>query len=154
MSRSLPPRSTGREDFGHDYAERLLERFADLPDRDLMCSVIAVTARAIVRTAAGEREGVREVDVISPGFAADCIETLEEIAIRYREDFVAAGGGSLRYIPALNERRDHIEFLVALISEQLQGWRDEETESGPRAPDEERNPGQRDERGTLKELHR
>jgi ferrochelatase len=99
------------------------------------------------------RESVREVDVISPGFAADCIETLEEIAIRYREDFVAAGGGALRYIPALNERRDHVEFLVALISEQLQGWRDAETGSDPRAPGEERTPGERDERGTLQELH-
>jgi anhydro-N-acetylmuramic acid kinase len=56
-----PPRSTGREDFGRDYAERLLERFEDVPERDLMCSVIAVTARAIARTAIGEREGVREV---------------------------------------------------------------------------------------------
>jgi protoheme ferro-lyase len=44
------------------------------------------------------REGVREVDIISPGFAADCVETLEEIAIRYRTDFEAAGGASLRYI--------------------------------------------------------
>jgi anhydro-N-acetylmuramic acid kinase len=56
-----PPRSTGREDFGRDYAERLLERFDDVPERDLMTSVIAVTAQAIARTAASEREGVREV---------------------------------------------------------------------------------------------
>jgi anhydro-N-acetylmuramic acid kinase len=56
-----PPRSTGREDFGRDYAERLLERFEDVPERDLMCSVIAVTARAIARTAIEERKGVREV---------------------------------------------------------------------------------------------
>lgn len=56
-----PPRSTGREDFGREYAERLLERFDDVPERDLMCSVLAVTARSIARTAAGERQGVREV---------------------------------------------------------------------------------------------
>ncbi len=56
-----PPRSTGREDFGREYAERLLDRFANLPERDLMTSVIAVTARAIAQTAISERPGVREV---------------------------------------------------------------------------------------------
>ena len=56
-----PPRSTGREDFGREYAERLLERFDDVAERDLMASVIAVTARTFARTAAGERTGVREV---------------------------------------------------------------------------------------------
>lgn len=56
-----PPRSTGREDFGSDYAERLRERFDNLPERDLMCSVLAVTARTIARTAAGELSDVREV---------------------------------------------------------------------------------------------
>jgi anhydro-N-acetylmuramic acid kinase len=56
-----PPRSTGREDFGREYAKRLLERFEGVPDRDLLTSVIAVTARAIARAAVGECEGVREV---------------------------------------------------------------------------------------------
>lgn len=55
-----PPRSTGREDFGRDYAERLLERFDDRPERDLMCSVLAVTARTIAQ-AALERDRIREV---------------------------------------------------------------------------------------------
>ncbi len=54
-----PPRSTGREDFGQAYAERVMERFGDVPDRDLLTSVLAVTAQTIVRTAAVERQGVR-----------------------------------------------------------------------------------------------
>jgi hypothetical protein len=53
-------------------------------------------------------EKLGKIDVISPGFAADCLETLEEIAMRYASDFTASGGGELRYIPALNARDDHV----------------------------------------------
>lgn len=67
-------------------------------------------------------EGVRQVEVVCPGFAADCLETLEEIAMQNKEAFLAAGGASLRYIPALNERADHIEALVSLIGRHIQGW--------------------------------
>lgn len=63
-------------------------------------------------------EGV-DVDVVCPGFAADCLETLEEIAITDREIYSAAGGGRFRYIAALNERPDHIEGLAALIEAEL-----------------------------------
>jgi ferrochelatase len=59
--------------------------------------------------------GVETIDVICPGFAADCLETLEEIAIRNAEYFRAAGGQTLRYIPALNARADHIAFLADLV---------------------------------------
>ncbi len=67
-------------------------------------------------------EGVRSVDVICPGFAADCLETLEEIAIANRELFLRAGGESYRYIPALNDRTDHIEALAEIIDRELCGW--------------------------------
>ena len=60
-------------------------------------------------------EGVRSVQVLCPGFAADCLETLEEIALRYRATFLEAGGESLRYIPALNDRDDHLNTLTDLI---------------------------------------
>jgi len=69
------------------------------------------------------REGAGRVDVLCPGFAADCLETLEEIAIRNREDFVAAGGGELRYLPALNDRRDHVDALADLVLERTADWR-------------------------------
>ncbi|HET7369622.1 MAG TPA: ferrochelatase [Gammaproteobacteria bacterium] len=59
--------------------------------------------------------GLKTVDVICPGFAADCLETLEEIAIRNGEYFRAAGGESLRYVPALNARDDHIAVLADMI---------------------------------------
>lgn len=66
--------------------------------------------------------GIKTVDVICPGFAADCLETLEEIALQYAEVFRAAGGESLRYVPALNDRPAHIDSLVRLIKRNLAGW--------------------------------
>lgn len=63
--------------------------------------------------------GVKNPDLICPGFSADCLETLEEVAIRYRADFVTAGGADLRYIPALNADAAHIEMMRALLSPAL-----------------------------------
>jgi ferrochelatase len=62
-------------------------------------------------------EGVQDVDLICPGFSADCVETLEEIAIQNRELFLQSGGTHYRYIPALNDRADHIEALVQIIEQ-------------------------------------
>lgn len=64
-------------------------------------------------------QGIQSLDVICPGFSADCLETLEEVAIRYRKDFLAAGGKKFRYIPALNDSENHIGFLSALIRDTL-----------------------------------
>jgi len=64
----------------------------------------------------------RRVDVVCPGFVADCLETLEEIAQEGREDFQHAGGGEYHYIPCLNERPDWVEALGALVLDNLQGW--------------------------------
>ena len=68
------------------------------------------------------REGVARVDVACPGFPADCLETLEEIAIRGCESFVDAGGGQLRYIPALNAAPRHVEALAALVERTMSDW--------------------------------
>ena len=66
--------------------------------------------------------GVRTVDVLCPGFAADCLETLEEIAIRYAA-ILTARGGQLRYIPALNDAPDHVAFLADLVWSRTAPWR-------------------------------
>jgi ferrochelatase len=66
--------------------------------------------------------GVRSVDVICPGFSADCLETLEEIAQQNREVFLAAGGEKYTYVPALNDREEHIEFLADLALRHSLGW--------------------------------
>ena len=63
--------------------------------------------------------GLRRIDVICPGFAADCLETLDEIEIRYAQAFVAAGGEALRYVPALNARPAHIDALARIVQARL-----------------------------------
>ncbi|TAK78034.1 MAG: ferrochelatase [Gammaproteobacteria bacterium] len=61
------------------------------------------------------KRGIKQVEVICPGFSVDCLETLEEIALRGKKTFLQAGGESLRYLPALNDHPSHIDMLVQLI---------------------------------------
>lgn len=68
------------------------------------------------------RDGVRSVDVLCPGFSADCLETLEEIAIGNRELFEESGGERLSYIPALNDDPGHIDMLAGIVTRELGGW--------------------------------
>ncbi len=68
--------------------------------------------------------GIKDVDVVCPGFAADCLETLEEITVENKGYFVEAGGKDLRYIPALNDRDDHIQTLESLVQRECVGWLD------------------------------
>jgi ferrochelatase len=68
------------------------------------------------------KKGVKRVDVICPGFAADCLETLEEIAMEGKAAFLNAGGQEFRNIPALNERPDWIAALADITLSHLQGW--------------------------------
>jgi ferrochelatase len=69
--------------------------------------------------AALPKRGIDSVSVICPGFAADCLETLEEIGMENRDVFLAAGGGRYHYIDALNARPDHVAALGALVSREL-----------------------------------
>ena len=62
------------------------------------------------------------MDVVCPGFVADCLETLEEIAMEGKADFQRAGGGEYHYIPCLNERDDWIHALADLVMDNLHGW--------------------------------
>ncbi|MGB8517219.1 MAG: ferrochelatase [Gallionella sp.] len=68
------------------------------------------------------KQKTKRVDVVCPGFVADCLETLEEIAMEGKEDFQHAGGGEYHYIPCLNERDDWLHALTNLVLENLQGW--------------------------------
>jgi ferrochelatase len=86
----------GREEWLQPYTDETLESLAD--------------------------DGVKSVQVICPGFAADCLETLEEIALQYRELFLESGGERFEYIPALNEDPAHIAMLAGLVADNLKGW--------------------------------
>lgn len=67
------------------------------------------------------KQGVKSVQVMSPAFSADCLETLEELALQNAEIFQSAGGGEYVYIPALNCRPDHIALLSTLLRANLDG---------------------------------
>jgi len=59
---------------------------------------------------------------VCPGFSADCLETLEEITVENKTAYLNAGGEHFHYIPALNDRADHITALSGLVQKHLAGW--------------------------------
>ncbi len=66
--------------------------------------------------------GIKRLDVVCPGFAVDCLETLEEIAMQNRDFFIEAGGEELRYIPALNDSPQQVQAMAELVQRHGQGW--------------------------------
>jgi ferrochelatase len=83
------------------------------------------------------KEGVSRVHVICPGFAADCLETLEEIAMQNREIFLQAGGAEYHYIPALNDDVNHIAALTDIVLRHTQGWPETGNDWDPAATNHE-----------------
>ena len=67
-------------------------------------------------------KGVRKVAILAPGFSADCLETLEELAIRGRDTFLEAGGTRFAYLPCLNDSGPGMAMLRSLIGRELEGW--------------------------------
>lgn len=86
----------GREEWLQPYTEQTLQQFA--------------------------QTGPKRVTVLCPGFAVDCLETLEEIALRDRALFLAAGGEQFDYVPALNAEEPHVTALARLLARQSQAW--------------------------------
>jgi ferrochelatase len=68
------------------------------------------------------RDGVKRLAIVTPGFAADCVETLEEIAIEARESFLEHGGEHFAFVPCLNDADDHIRLLAGIVRRELAGW--------------------------------
>jgi len=67
-------------------------------------------------------KGVRNLLMIMPGFAADCVETLEEVAIGLKETFITNGGQNFSTVPCLNDSDRSIAMLATLIRKELAGW--------------------------------
>ncbi|WP_404336567.1 ferrochelatase [Sphingomonas sp. MMS12-HWE2-04] len=67
-------------------------------------------------------EGIKRIAIVTPGFSADCVETLEEIAIRGRETFVEAGGTDFACLPCLNASDEGIDMLKKILGRELAGW--------------------------------
>ncbi len=128
----LPRRSLERGDPYHCHCQktaRLLAERLGLAPQDYRVTFQSRFGRAewlkpyTVRTLEElGRSKLRRLDVICPGFAADCLETLEEVALEGRETFLTAGGGDYRYIPALNEHPAWIAALGEIALENLQDW--------------------------------
>jgi len=77
------------------------------------------TDKSLIKLAS---EGLKSIDVFCPGFAADCLETLEEIQEENRQIFLDAGGQNFSYIAALNDSPDHIEALTSIIEAAISDW--------------------------------
>ena len=108
---------------------RLLARRLALPDDQVVVTFQSRFGRArwlepytepTLRALA--KQGVASIDVMCPGFAADCLETLEEIALEARDAFIAAGGLRFNYVPCLNDSAAWIAALGGIAQRHLQGW--------------------------------
>ena len=75
-----------------------------------------------VTLAALPPQGITRVAIVAPGFSADCLETLEELAIRGRDTFLAAGGTDFAYLPCLNDSPPSVAMLRSIIGRELEGW--------------------------------
>ena len=108
---------------------RLLRERLDLTEGDLIVTFQSRFGRAewlqpyteptLVALAA---QGVKRVDVMCPGFVADCLETLEEIDREARAAFLGAGGSEFNYLPCLNDQHEWLDALAALAIRHMQGW--------------------------------
>jgi ferrochelatase len=87
------------------------------------------------------RDGVKRVDLLCPGFTSDCLETLEEISIEARHDFLQAGGQEFHYIPCLNESPAWIAGLADIAEQQLLGWPTLQTSAQREAAQRDRDAG-------------
>lgn len=81
------------------------------------------------------RAKTKRLDIVCPGFVADCLETLEEIALEGKATFLNAGGGEFRHIPALNDRPFWIAALADLAQAELTGWIGQTAEQAARGED-------------------
>ncbi|MBN8486240.1 MAG: ferrochelatase [Burkholderiales bacterium] len=128
----MPERTRTLGDPYHDQCQataRLLAEALELPPEQLRVTFQSRFGKAKWLEPATEptlerlaRDGHRRVDVICPGFSADCLETLEEIAQEARDAFLAAGGQQFHYIPCLNDDPLHIAALGRIVTDALAGW--------------------------------
>lgn len=109
---------------------RLLRAALGMSDSALLLTYQSRTGRAewlgpdTEETLTGlAQNGVKNISMVTPGFAADCVETLEEIAIRAAQEFQSAGGENASLVPCLNASAGAVALLGELVDENLQGWR-------------------------------
>ncbi len=128
---SMPERTLHLGDPYHCQCRKTARLLGDAAGQELAISFQSRLGRAKwlepatdATLAAMPGKGIRKVAVIAPGFSADNLETLEEIAIRGRETFLSAGGIDFAYLPCLNDSAPGIAMLHSLLLRELAGWHD------------------------------
>ncbi|MGN6279507.1 MAG: ferrochelatase [Sphingomonas sp.] len=125
----MPRRTLELGDPYHCHCAKTARMLGDAMGRELVLAFQSRFGRAKwlepatdATLAAFPAKGVTRVAIVAPGFSADCLETLEELAIRGRETFVAAGGTHFAYLPCLNDSAIGIAMLTSILSRELAGW--------------------------------
>lgn len=125
----MPQRTLDLGDPYHCHCQKTARLLSEALGRELIVTFQSRFGRAKwlepatdATLAALPGKGVKKVAIVAPGFSADCLETLEELAIRGRETFRAAGGTDFAYLPCLNDSRGGIDMLRTILSEELAGW--------------------------------
>jgi ferrochelatase len=126
---SMPVRTRTLGDPYHRHCLRTAALLSEAMGRELLVAFQSRFGRAKWLEPATERllaelpgRGVTKAAIFAPGFAADCLETLEELAIRGRATFLAAGGSDFAYLPCLNDSGYGVTMLRALLARELEGW--------------------------------
>jgi ferrochelatase len=125
----MPARTLDRGDPYHCHCRKTARLLSDATGRQLRVTFQSRFGRqkwlepATDATFANFPEkGIRKVALIAPGFAADCLETLEELDIRARATFARSGGTHFAYLPCLNDSAAGIAMLRSLVGRELEGW--------------------------------
>lgn len=126
---SMPERTLLLGDPYHCHCQKTARLLSEALGREIVVSFQSRLGRAKwlepatdATLAALPGKGVKRIAVIAPGFSADNLETLEEVAIRGKETFVEAGGTDFAYLPCLNAGTEGIAMLQTLLSRELAGW--------------------------------
>ncbi|HEX8191973.1 MAG TPA: ferrochelatase [Allosphingosinicella sp.] len=126
----MPQRTLELGDPYHCHCRKTARLLSEAMGRDLRVTFQSRFGRAKWLEPATDKvlealpgEGVTRVAIVAPGFSADCLETLEELAIRGRESFMAAGGTHFAYLSCLNDSAPGMDMLRSIIGRELEGWR-------------------------------
>ena len=125
----MPQRTLELGDPYHCHCRKTARLLAEASGRELKVAFQSRFGRAKwlepatdATLAALPGQGVAKVAMLAPGFAADCLETLEELAIRGRDTFLTAGGSDFAYLPCLNDSPAGLSMLRSILARELEGW--------------------------------
>jgi ferrochelatase len=125
----MPQRTLELGDPYHCHCQKTARLLGEALGRDLIVAFQSRFGRAKWLSPATDAtltelpgKGITKMAIIAPGFSADCLETLEELAIRGRDSFLAAGGSDFAYLPSLNDGPIGVAMLRSILSRELAGW--------------------------------